>query len=459
MAKLNLEIIILAAGVGSRMHSNVPKVLHKIAGMPLLQHVIQVAQQLNPNKIHVVYSPKLPQVKEQLSFLGVNWVEQDQQLGTGHAVQQALPHLAQDSAVLILYGDMPLILPSTLAPLINLAEKDQTQISWLTAMLETEDPTGFGRIVRSANGRPKAIIEEKDATEEEKSICEINTGICLIPAEYLHAWLPQLKNNNAQQEYYLTDLFSLAIKQRVKLNVEVTFSEEEILGVNDCFQLGKVERYFQYRQASKLLCNGLTLLDPNRFDLRGELTFGKDVIIDVNVVLEGKITIGANCYIGTNVYLRDVVIGDNVTIKSNSFIEAATIGDSCEIGPFARVRAGTKLLSHAKLGNFVEVKQTTLGAHSKVNHLSYVGDTTVGDHVNIGAGTITCNYDGVNKYPTIIEDDAFIGSNTSLVAPVTIGKGATVGAGSVITENVPAHKLAVARSKQTVVEGWQRKKK
>lgn len=448
---MTLSVVILAAGAGTRMRSNMPKVLHQLAGRPLLEHVITTAKKVGDD-VTVVYGHCGDQVKETLTHLQVNWVEQKEQLGTGHAVQQAMDNIPAENRVLVLYGDVPLICPKTLNSILERTPQDG--IGWLTTHLD--NPHGFGRIIRDEDNNPIAIVEEKDANELQRTISEINTGICLVPAKYLKEWLPQLGNSNSQGEYYLTDVFAVAVQHGVSI-VTVTPKENiEVTGVNNKVELAQLERAFQQRQAQKLLVDGVTIMDPNRFDLRGTLSVGRDVVIDVNVVIEGDVVIGSNCYVGPNVILRDVHLGENTRIEANSVLEEARVAGQCTVGPFARLRPGAELKEKAKVGNFVEVKKSTVGKGSKVNHLAYIGDTVLGERVNVGAGTITCNYDGANKFQTTIEDDVFIGTNCSLVAPVTIEKGSTTGAGSVITKNVAAGELAVARARQTVIKGWQR---
>lgn len=447
----NISIIILAAGEGKRMQSNLPKVLHKLAGQTLLSHVIDTAKKLSPQQIIVVYGTQRPQVAEQAKALGVDAVAQKEQLGTAHAVAQALPHINDQQRVLILYGDVPLISEQTLEKLLNTNEHTA---AWLTAYLK--NPYGMGRIIRDYTGNPSAIIEEADLNNAQKSINEINSGVCLLPVNALKSWLKQIANDNAQQEYYLTDCFSLALKNAVPLTTIHTDDADEIQGVNDRLQLAHLERIYQQQQATKLMQQGVSFADPKRFDLRGEINCGKDVSIDINVIIEGNVTIGNNCHIGANVYLQNAKLGDDVTILANSVIDGANIDAHCQVGPFARLRPTTHLQANSRVGNFVEIKQSNIGEGSKVNHLSYIGDTTMGKHVNIGAGTITCNYDGINKHPTIIEDNAFIGSNNCLVAPITVGHSATTGAGSTISKAAPANKLTIGRSKQMIIHHWKR---
>lgn len=453
---MNLHVIILAAGKGSRMRSVTPKVLHKVGGKPLLEHVIQSANPLNPKKIHIVYSDdSLTLHKNLKKYSNINWAKQTKQLGTGHAVIQALPFIDKASQVLILYGDVPLVKTKTLKNLLN--NIPENSINLLTAKFS--DPTGFGRIVRNKTGIVTKIVEQKDASLNEQKISEINTGIMATESKVLHNYLPKLDQNNAQKEYYLTDIIEMLNKDNLPIQGIPTPNPDEVLGVNNKIQLAQLEKLYQKNISSELMDQGLTLLDPNRFDVRGNLTIGNDVTIDINVIVEGDVHIDSNSTIGPNSYLKNVRIGKNVTINANSVIEDAVISDECIVGPFARVRPGTKLDSKARIGNFVEVKNSTVGKNSKANHLTYIGDCTIGENANIGAGTITCNYDGTNKHQTIIEDSAFIGSNTSLVAPVKIEKGAIIGAGSTITSNAPTKKLTVARSKQITIENWPIKKR
>lgn len=452
---MNLHIIILAAGKGTRMYASNPKVLHLLGGKSLLEHVISTAKMLHPKKIHIVYGGDGELVKKQLQNYDVNWIEQAQRLGTGHAVMQALPKIEQGAQVLILYGDVPLITQATLERLIKTMPADGLNI--LTA--EFNDPTGLGRIIRDNLGEVSAIVEDKDTSPAERQIKEINSGILVTTSKILRNYLPRLNKNNAQGEYYLTDIISLLHKDNVVVDSLLTDDPQEISGVNDKKQLADLERLYQKKIANRLMHSGLTLMDPNRFDLRGELKVGRDVVIDINVIVEGKVTIGNGVMIGSNNYLKNVKIGNNIIVKANCVIEDAVISDNCTIGPFARIRPGSHLASGVRIGNFVEVKNSRLGRNSKANHLSYVGDAVIGKDVNVGAGTITCNYDGVHKYKTVIEDGTFVGSNTSLVAPVKLGKKSVIGAGSVITENAPANKLTLARSRQVTIKDWRRKKK
>ena len=450
---MNLSTIILAAGKGTRMRSGLPKVLHNLAGRPLLEHVVNTARSISPDDIHVVVGHGSELVKDALSHQNnISWIEQAEQLGTGHAVQQAMPAIEDKNTILVLYGDVPLIRQDTLSKLLNVT--DDNTLGLLT--VELEDPSGYGRIVRSKDGKVTRIVEHKDASEDELKIGEINTGILAVKASHMHKWLDKLDNNNVQGEYYLTDIISMAVEDGLQIVTSSPQSEIEIMGVNDKQQLSVLEREFQRREAERLMKEGITLVDPNRFDLRGEVVAGSDVVIDINVILEGKIELGNRVHIGPNTIIKNARIGDDVVIQANCVIEDAVVGEKSRIGPFARIRPDTKLAASVHIGNFVEVKKSEVGEGSKVNHLSYIGDTTIGSKVNIGAGTITCNYDGANKHRTIIEDNVFIGSDTQLVAPVTIEKGATIGAGSTITSNAPENELTLSRSKQTTLKGWKR---
>ena len=449
---MTTQVIILAAGQGKRMQSQLPKVLHTLAGKSLLARVIDTAHEVSPDAIPlVVYGHQGDALREQLKNVNVKWILQQQQLGTAHAVMQALPELQDSDQVLVLYGDVPLISPATLKKLV--ANTPAGAIGVLTAILS--DPSGYGRIKRDANHHVSGIVEEKDASEQERQISEINTGIYYLPVALLKKWLPTLQNKNAQGEYYLTDLIAFASKEKIMIYVMQPACVEEILGVNDKVQLSHLERYYQRNCAEQLMRAGVTLYDPARFDMRGELRAGRDVVIDINVIIEGNVTIGNECVIGANVMLKNVVLGDRVTVKANSIIEGADIASDCQIGPFARIRPGTKLAAHGHVGNFVEIKNSVLGAGTKANHLSYIGDSEIGQRVNIGAGTITCNYDGANKHKTKIGDDVHIGSDTQLVAPVSIGNGATIGAGSTVVKDVPAHALTLTHKiEQRTVRDW-----
>lgn len=449
---LPLDIVILAAGKGTRMRSDLPKVLHPIGGRPLLQHVIDTARQLGAERLLTIVGHGAELVEQRLAADDIQFVMQTEQLGTGHAVQQTLPHLRDSSRVLILYGDVPLTRAETLEKLV--AQVNDTQMGLLTMTLP--DPTGYGRIIRDDQGQVAAIVEQKDASAEQLKISEINTGIMAATAEQLREWLPQLSNDNAQGEYYLTDLIAMARKSRVKIHVEQPQRVEEVEGINNRQQQAALERFYQRQEAETLLAAGVTLMDPARFDCRGSLTAGRDVVIDINCVFEGAVTLADGVQIGPNCLLKNCTIGAGTHIEANSIVEDSQVAGKCIIGPFARLRPGTHLAQGAKIGNFVETKKAHIGAGSKVNHLSYIGDTTMGAGVNVGAGTITCNYDGVNKFQTEIGDDVFVGSNTALVAPVKLGKGSTVGAGSVVTREVADGELAIARGKQRNISGWQR---
>jgi len=451
---VTLHIIILAAGQGTRMHSEIPKVLHELAGRPLLAHVIACARALKPARIHVVYGYGGRQVPDGLAEANVEWVLQAEQKGTGHALRQAMTDIGDDTLVLVLYGDVPLTRSESLRPLIAAAAAGNLALM----TVELAEASGYGRIVRDAQGRVTRIVEHKDATPAERALREVNTGILAAPAGRLKKYLAALKNDNAQGEYYLTDVVALAAADGVKITSLSPADHWEIMGVNSKAQLAELERIQQRNQAQALMEQGLTLRDPARFDLRGTLTFGVDVVIDVNVVIEGNVSLGDRVQIGPNNVLRDCAIGADSVVQPNCVIEQAGIGQHCRIGPFARIRPEARIADRAHIGNFVEIKKADIGAGSKINHLSYIGDSQVGRDVNIGAGTITCNYDGAHKHRTVIGDGAFIGSNTALVAPVTIGAGATVGAGSTITSDVPDDTLAVSRTQQKTVPGWKRKK-
>ncbi len=446
-----LEIVILAAGLGKRMRSALPTVLHAVGGRPLIAHVVATARTLSPRAIHVVYGHGGDQVRAALPDPDLHWVHQAEQHGTGHAIAQALPAIADDSEVLVLYGDVPLIGSDTLA---RLAAAGGQTLSLLTATLD--DPSGYGRVVRDQAGKVAHIVEHKDASREQLGIREINTGFLCARAAALKGWVKRLTRANAQGEYYLTDVFAMAVAEGVAIS---TFSPRmpwEILGVNTLSDLANVERLYQREQARRLMENGVTLRDPSRFDVRGELACGRDVVIDVNVVIEGKVVLGDGVTVGPNNCLRDATIGAGTEIFQNCVIEEAEIGSGCRVGPFARVRPGSHIAVDAHVGNFVEIKNSRIGRGSKVNHLSYVGDTDMGEKVNVGAGTITCNYDGASKHRTVIGDNVFIGSNAALVAPVVVGAGATLGAGTVLVKDAPEGELTLARAEQKTVKGWKR---
>lgn len=451
MTTQSLNIVILAAGKGTRMQSLMPKVLHKLAGKALLQHVIDVAKQLNPSKIIVVYGYGGNAVPEAFAHENIVWVEQKEQLGTGHAVQQAAPHLDQDATTLILLGDVPLLSRTSCETLLNKTKA----LGLLT--VNKANPTGYGRIVRNAQTSIEAIVEHKDATEQQRQITEVNTGIIAANNQHLKAWLAQLSNNNAQGEYYLTDIVALAVKDGHQVAAEVTNDESSVEGVNSKADLSGLERVYQMRYATALMNAGATLQDPFRIDVRGDLKIGKDVEIDVGCVFEGEVTLADKVKVGPYCVIKNSTIGSGTEIAAYTHIEQAHVNAGCKLGPYARLRPGAEIADHAHIGNFVEIKNSTIGDGSKVNHLSYVGDAVVGKNVNIGAGAITCNYDGANKFKTIIEDNAFIGSDTQLVAPVTIGEGATIAAGSTITRDAPAGQLTFCRAKeQKSIANWKR---
>lgn len=449
---MTLSIVILAAGKGKRMASQIPKVMHPLGGVSLLERVVKTAESLHPKKIHVVYGNGGSTLPESLPHLNVHWVFQKEQLGTGHAVMQALPACTDRERILVLYGDVPVISADTLRQLLEEAPENGVGL----LVTELEDPTGFGRIVRDHDDNIVAIIEEKDATRTQRAIKEINTGIVTAPAKFLKECLPRVSNQNAQHEYYLTDMIALAVEDGVPVRSVAAQNSNETRGVNDPWQLATLERYYQAERARALAYSGVTIMDPVRLDIRGDVSVAPSTKLDVNVILEGNVTIGSGCDIGPNVIIKNSTLGARVKILANSVIEGAVIEDECIVGPFARVRSETILKSKSKIGNFVEIKKTTLGENSKASHLTYLGDALIGKDVNIGAGTITCNYDGVNKWQTTIADGAFIGSNTSLIAPVDIEKNATIAAGSAITKNAPAEQLTITRAKQTVVPNWKR---
>jgi len=446
-----MNIVILAAGQGKRMHSNLPKVLHPVAGKALAQHVIDTARTLSPEKLIVVYGHGGDVVKATLAAPDLAWAEQAQQLGTGHAVAQAVPALGNAAQTLVLYGDVPLTTAATLKRLLQ-AGKDGLAI--LT--VDLADPSGYGRIVRDAAGKVQRIVEQKDASEAEKAIREINTGIMVMPTARLADWLGKLKNDNAQGEYYLTDIVALAVAEGLPVRTAQPLGEWEVLGVNSKVQLAELERQHQRNLADQLLVAGVRLADPARIDIRGELSHGRDVSIDVGCVFEGKVELGDAVEVGPYCVLKNVTVGAGTRIAAFCHFEGAVIGPDGVLGPYARLRPGAELGPEVHIGNFVEVKKTKIGAQSKANHLAYIGDAEIGQRVNVGAGTITCNYDGVNKHLTVIEDDAFIGSDTQLVAPVRVGRGATLGAGTTLTKDAPPEALTVSRAKQMSLSGWQR---
>ena len=448
---MSLDIVILAAGQGTRMRSALPKVLHPVAGNSMLGHVIHSARQLEPQGIHVVIGHGAEQVRERLAADDLNFVLQDKQLGTGHAVAQALPALSADT-VLILYGDVPLIEVQTIERLLT--QVNEQQLGLLTVTLP--DPTGYGRIVRDSAGQVTAIVEQKDASEAQRAIKEGNTGILAVPAKRLAEWLGRLSNDNAQGEYYLTDVIAMAVADGLVVATEQPLDAMEVQGANDRRQLAELERHYQLREARRLMTQGVTLRDPARLDVRGEVTVGRDVLIDVNVILEGKVVLEEGAQIGPNCVIKDSTVGRNAVVKANSHLDGAILGEDSDVGPFARLRPGSVLSARAHVGNFVELKNAHLGEGAKAGHLTYLGDAQIGARSNIGAGTITCNYDGANKHRTVLGEDVFIGSNNALVAPVDIQAGATTAAGSTITQDVAAGELAVARARQRNIEGWAR---
>lgn len=446
---MDVSVIVLAAGKGSRMKSALPKVLHPLAGRPLVQHVVDAARQF-ASDITLVIGHGADQVRKQFEHQPVKLAVQEQQLGTGHAVARALPELPHRGVALVLYGDVPLTRVDTLQRLTGLV--DEHSMAMLTVTLD--NPAGYGRIVRNDQGEVQAIVEEKDASEAQKAINEINSGIMAVPAWMLHDWLPRLSNDNTQGEYYLTDLVAMAVAEGITVRAAQPQSHLETLGVNNRVQLAGLERHYQHGQAERLMLAGATLRDPARVDVRGEVSVGPDCDIDINVIFEGRVTLGEGVSVGPNVVLRDALIGDGARIEANTLIEGAQLGARATVGPFARIRPGTELEEAAKVGNFVETKKSVIGAGAKVNHLSYIGDCRIGERANIGAGTITCNYDGVNKHRTEIGEDAFVGSNTTLVAPVAIESGAFIGAGSVITKKAPAQQLTLGRTRQVTISKW-----
>jgi bifunctional UDP-N-acetylglucosamine pyrophosphorylase/glucosamine-1-phosphate N-acetyltransferase len=451
---MKLSVIILAAGQGTRMKSALPKVMHKLAGIPMLEHVYNRSLELAAVDIHIVYGHGGEHLHDYCSDFDVEWVLQDKQLGTAHAVEQASPHIEDDHIVLILYGDVPLIKAKTLKTLINNVTKDS--IALLT--VDLPDPTGYGRIIRDS-GKVAAIVEHKDATDAQKQIKEVNTGILALYAGYLNSCLKKIDNKNVQGEFYLTDVIELAVNDGKTVVTTQPENTYEVEGVNDRIQLSRLERIKQREMVESIMADGITVADPSRVDIRGELVIGKDSFIDVNCIFEGRVSIGSNAIIGAGSVISDSTIGDGCIIKPYSVIEKAVIDSNVEVGPFARLRPGTSLKENSRVGNFVEIKNTQLGTGSKANHLTYLGDTEVGSNVNIGAGTITCNYDGANKHKTIIKDGAFIGSDTQLVAPVTVGENATIGAGSTITRDTEDGELTLSRTEQKTVKGWQRPRK
>ncbi len=450
-----LSVVILAAGQGKRMASDLPKVLQPLAGRPMLGHVIDAARSLEPDAIHVVHGHGAERVREAFPAVDIRWVLQAEQKGTGHAVMQAMPGIPDDHTVLVLFGDVPLVQPAALRGLV--ARSGRQVLALLSAVLP--DPSGYGRVIRDAAGAAVKIVEEKDASQPERTIAEINTGILAAPAAKLRAWLTALKADNAQSEYYLTDCVGAAVLEGCAVEAILADTAAEVLGVNDKVQLAEVEAAHRRTKAGGLMRAGVTIIDPARIDIRGDVHCGRDVELDINVILAGKVSLGDRVKVGPGCVLRDCDIGPDTEIRANSVVEGTVTGARCVIGPFARLRPGTKLADAVHVGNFVEIKNSELGAGSKANHLSYVGDSSIGADVNVGAGTVTCNYDGVNKHRTTIGDGAFIGSGTMLVAPVSVGEQATIGAGSTITRPAPAGKLTVERSRQQTIENWKRPEK
>ncbi|MFP1879503.1 bifunctional UDP-N-acetylglucosamine diphosphorylase/glucosamine-1-phosphate N-acetyltransferase GlmU [Lonsdalea quercina] len=451
MSNSAISVVILAAGKGTRMYSDLPKVLHPLAGKPMVQHVIDTAMKVGAERIHLVYGHGGDRLKKTLSGEALNWVLQAEQLGTGHAMQQAAPAFTDDEDVLMLYGDVPLIAEATLKRLVQ--AKPEGGIGLLT--VNVDDPTGYGRIVRQDHA-VVGIVEHKDASEAQREICEINTGILVAGGRDLKRWLSQLTNDNAQGEFYITDIIAMAAQEGRHVAAIHPERPSEVEGVNNRLQLARLERIYQQEQAEKLLLAGVMLQDPARFDLRGDVKFGRDVIIDSNVILEGDVTLGNRVTIGAGCVIKNSVIGDDCEVSPYSVLEDAVLEAKCTIGPFARLRPGAELAEGAHVGNFVEMKKARLGKGSKAGHLTYLGDADIGANVNIGAGTITCNYDGANKHQTLIGDDVFVGSDTQLVAPVRIANGATLGAGTTVTRDVGENELVLSRVKQTSIAGWQR---
>jgi len=447
---VTLNIVILAAGKGTRMYSDKPKVLHQIAGKSLLRHVVDAAISLDPYKIIVVHGHGGEQVQQEFASMPVQFAKQEPQLGTGHAVQQAMPMLDDDGITLVLYGDVPLIQVRTLEKL----SAESNSLTILTQILE--DPKGYGRIVRDSQGSVTSIVEEKDASDEQRKLTEVNTGILAAPTNLLREWLSRLSNVNIQGEYYLTDIVAMAVEQGIAIHTSQPNSAWEVIGINNKMQLSQLERMWQAEQAKRLLTQGVTIIDPSRIEIRGELTCESDVEIDIGCIFEGRVHLGKGVKVNAYCVVKDSSVAAGSCIETYSHIVQAEIGECCKIGPYARIRPGSKLANEVHIGNFVEIKNSQIASKSKANHLSYIGDASIGGRVNIGAGTITCNYDGANKFRTVIEDDVFIGSDTQLVAPVTISSGSTIGAGSTIVRDTPAGELSLSRSKQVNVSGWQR---
>ncbi|NLS43952.1 bifunctional UDP-N-acetylglucosamine diphosphorylase/glucosamine-1-phosphate N-acetyltransferase GlmU [BEV proteobacterium] len=452
MSNSVMSVVILAAGKGTRMFSDLPKVLHLLAGKPIVQHVIDAAMEMDAKQVHLVYGHGGDLLKDRLTNPDLNWVLQAEQLGTGHAMQQAAPFFADDEDILMLYGDVPLISPATLARL--LADKPQGGIALLTVKLG--NPTGYGRIVRDSNGSVVGIVEHKDATEQQRQINEINTGMLVANSQDLKRWLSQLNNNNAQGEYYITDIIAMAALEGCRVEAVHPDNLSEVEGVNNRLQLATLERVYQQEQANKLLLAGVMLFDPSRFDLRGTLTHGRDVSIDANVIIEGQVSLGNRVEIGAGCIIKGSVIGDDCVLSPYTVLENAVLDAECTVGPFARLRPGVELAQGVHVGNFVELKKARLGKGSKAGHLTYLGDAVIGDDVNIGAGTITCNYDGANKHKTVIGDRAFVGSDSQLVAPVTVASGVTIGAGTTVIRDVEENALVISRVKQRHISGWAR---
>ena len=450
-----LTTVILAAGQGKRMNSDLPKVLQPLGGRSILSHVLATASALDSQSINIVYGHGGDLVRKEFESSTVDWTFQAEQLGTGHALKQALPNISKDHQILILFGDVPLITEGSLKKLLKVAIKGG--IALLTA--ELSNPEGYGRVLRNDTNEIIEIVEEKDATSDQKLIKEINTGLMVVPAEAIHGWIKKLSANNQQGEFYLTDIISIAVAEGVPVLGEIIENAEEIIGINDRVQLAQAERILQRRQAQEVMIQGATLADPGRFDLRGSLKVGRDVFIDVGAVFLGDVELGNRGCIGPNAIISDTILGDDCIVREHCVIEGVKAGTECKIGPYARLRPGTEFDKQVKVGNFVEVKASAVGVGSKMNHLSYVGDSHIGENTNIGAGTITCNYDGVLKHQTIIGNKVFVGSGAMLVAPLEIADGATIGAGSTITKNIPEKTLAVARSKQAIVKGWKRPSK
>lgn len=450
-----LSVVILAAGQGKRMASDLPKVLQPLAGRPLLAHVVATARALDPDAIHVVHGHGAERVRAAIASGDIQWVLQAEQKGTGHALAQAIPGIPDDHRVLVLYGDVPLIRVETLRDLV--ARPDPKSLALLSVRLP--DPSGYGRVIRDTAGRVARVVEDSDANHKERAINEVNTGVLAAPAAKLRGWLGALKADNAQGEYYLTDCIVAAVRDGGTVEAVVAETPAEVLGVNDKLQLAEAEAAHRASRAAELMRAGVTVIDPLRLDVRGTVSCGRDVVLDVNVILEGQVKLGDRVKVGPNCLLRDCEIGDDTEILGHCFLEGLVTGSRCVVGPFSRVRKGARLADAVHLGNFVEVKNSEVGAGSKANHLTYLGDTTVGSKVNVGAGTVTCNYDGANKHRTEIGDGAFIGSGAMLVAPVSVGKDATIGAGSTITKPAPAGKLTVERSRQVTVENWKRPEK